>query len=52
MAEPSQRQATKNVCKNQRMQLQFLSSWWWAVYRPEHVEQLRNITYSMEQGPS
>ena len=25
------------------MQLQFLSSWWWAVCRPKHVEQLRNI---------
>jgi len=23
--------------------LQFLSSWWWAVCRPKHVEQLRNI---------
>jgi len=28
---------------NQRLQLQFLSSWWWAVCRPKHVEQLRNI---------
>jgi len=27
---------------NQRLQLQFLSSWWWAVFRPKHVEQLRN----------
>jgi hypothetical protein len=24
-------------------ELQFLSSWWWAVCRPKHVEQLRNI---------
>jgi hypothetical protein len=29
--------------QNQRMQLQFLSSWWWAVCRSKHVEQLRNI---------
>jgi hypothetical protein len=28
---------------NQKLQLQFLSSWWWAVCRPKHVEQLRNI---------
>jgi hypothetical protein len=28
---------------NQRLQLQFLSSWWWAVCRSKHVEQLRNI---------
>jgi hypothetical protein len=28
---------------NQRLQLQFLSSWWWAVCRPKHVEQLRNF---------
>ena len=28
---------------NQRLQLQFLSSWGWAVCRSEHVEQLRNI---------
>jgi hypothetical protein len=24
------------------LQLQFLNSWWWAVCRPKHVEQLRN----------
>jgi hypothetical protein len=29
--------------QNQRLQLQFLSSWWWAVCRSKHVEQLRNI---------
>jgi hypothetical protein len=29
--------------QNQRLQLQFLSSWWWAVFRPKHVEKLRNI---------
>jgi len=27
----------------QGLQLQFLSSWWLAVCRPKHVEQLRNI---------
>jgi len=42
MVQPSQRPATKNLCKNPRLQLQFLSSWWWAVCRPKHVEQLRN----------
>jgi hypothetical protein len=42
LLEPSQRPATKNVCKTQRLQLQFLSSWWWAMCRPKHVEQLRN----------
>jgi len=32
------------VCmQNQRLQLQFLSSWLWAVCRSKHVEQLRNI---------
>ena len=29
--------------QNQRLQLKFLSSWWWAMCRPKHVEQLRNI---------
>jgi hypothetical protein len=29
--------------KNQRLQLQFLRSWWWAVYRSKHVELLINI---------
>jgi len=43
MTEPSQRPATKNVCKTRRLQLQFLSSWWWTVCRPKHVEQLKNI---------
>jgi hypothetical protein len=28
---------------NQRLQLQFLSSWWWAMCCPKHVEQLWNI---------
>jgi hypothetical protein len=28
---------------NQRLQLKFLSSWWWVVCRSKHVEQLRNI---------
>jgi len=28
--------------QNQRLQLQFLSSWWWAVCSLKHVEQLRN----------
>jgi len=28
---------------NQRLQLQFLSSWWWVVCGPKHVEKLRNI---------
>jgi hypothetical protein len=28
---------------SQRLQLQFLNFWWWAVCRPKHVEQLRNI---------
>ena len=28
--------------QNQRLQLQFLSSWWWAVCRSKHFEQLRN----------
>jgi hypothetical protein len=43
MAQPAQRLATKNAFKNQRLQLQFLSSWWWTVCLPKHVEQLRNI---------
>ena len=28
---------------NRRLQLQFLSSWWWAVCHSKHVEQLRYI---------
>ena len=28
---------------SQRPQLQFLSSWWWAVCNPKNVEQLKNI---------
>jgi hypothetical protein len=28
--------------QNQRLQLRFLRSWWWAVCRPKHVEQLSN----------
>jgi hypothetical protein len=28
---------------NQMLQLQFLNSWWWAVCRPNHVKQLKNI---------
>jgi len=26
--------------QNQKLQLQFFSSWWWAVCRSKHVEQL------------
>jgi len=29
--------------KNQRLQLQFLISWWWGACRSKHVEQLINI---------
>ena len=29
--------------ENQKLRLQFLSSWWWAVCPSKHVEQLRNI---------
>jgi len=43
MARPSQRLATINVCKTRGWNYNFLSSWWWAVCRPKHVEQLRNI---------
>jgi len=43
MTEPWQLPATPNVCKNQRLQLQFLSFWWWAVCRSKHVEQSRNM---------
>jgi hypothetical protein len=40
MAQPSQRQpATKNVCKPEAA-ITIFSSWWWAVCRPKHVEQL------------
>jgi len=42
MVEPWQLPATTNVCEIQRLQLQLLSSWWWAVCRWRHVEQLRN----------
>jgi len=28
--------------RNQRLQLQFLSSWWWVVCRSKCIEQLRN----------
>jgi len=42
MAEPSQRPATKNACKTRGWNYSFFSSWWWAVCRPKHVEQLRN----------
>jgi hypothetical protein len=42
IAEPSQRPATKNVCKTRGCNYSFLSSWWWAVYCPKCVEQLRN----------
>jgi hypothetical protein len=41
MAQPSQEPATE-ACVKPEAAITVLSSWWWAVCRPKHVEQLRN----------